>query len=544
MNILRWKRKSKNKIKFKTLILFIFSLIMTTFAWFAYSKVLNPTLNIHVASWDMEYYIGSNKQTNPIGISIDALYPTMAEKSVTIDIKNNGEKKVDIEYHVESVTIAGIPFELVQEGQTNTPEDDYIILTPSVLQTDGTIIKGAITNDLTNLPFTIEVEHSAQVVPNGQGYLTVTVNWIGDTDELDSKWGYLVGEYLKDKEPGTPAMTIELNIDSYQTDPTIGTVTETLPSTTETTPYLPTGFTRVPGTNLNTGLVIEDGSGNQYVWIEVPKTSTVYETTGLVLTNFSDTSSIETDLKNYAGTYRNGTSHVDLYPSASVYRAVGLNIDNYTALKDKMLESVYKNGGFYIGRYETGIEGSYRTKATSEVEETPVIKPNAYPFNYITCAQAQTLASGMSSGSNSSSLMFGIQWDLVLKYLEIKGSGTSVLNSNSTSWGNYNNNIYYITNAAAKYYGTVWNPAPYDKLVASNILLSTGASSTFSKQNIRDLAGNLWEWTLEYSSSTDKPSVYRGGAFDENGSSSSASKRESIAIDNTGRDIGFRVTIY
>ena len=543
MNILRWKRKSKNKIKFKTLILFIFSLIMTTFAWFAYSKVLNTTLNIHVASWDMEYYIGSDKQTNPIGISIDALYPTMTEKSVKIDIKNNGEKKVDIEYHVESVTIAGIPFELVQEGQTNET-DHYISLTPSVLQTDGTTVKGVITNDLTKFPFTIEVEHSAQVVSGGQGYLTITVNWIGDNDELDSEWGYIVGEYLKDKEPGTPAMTIELNIDSYQSDPTIGTVTPILPSTTETSPYLPTGFTRVPGTTLDTGLVIKDGSGNQYVWIEVPKTSTVYGTTGLNLTNFSDTASIETDLKTYAGTYRNGTSHVDLYPSTNVYRAVGLNIDNYKAIKNQMLQSIYQNGGFYIGRYETGIDGSYRTKATSTVEETPVIKPNTYPFNYITCAQAQTLASGMSSGSNTSSLMFGIQWDLVLKYLETKGSSSSILNSNSTSWGNYNNNIYYITNSKAKYYGTVWNPAPYDKSASSNILLSTGASSIFCRQNISDLAGNLWEWTLEYSSSTDKPSVYRGGGFNKSGSGSRASTRETIAIDNTGIDIGFRVTIF
>ena len=73
MNILRWKRKSKKKIKFKTLILFIFSLIMTTFAWFAYSKVIEPTLNIHVASWDIEYYIGETKQTNEIGINMQLL---------------------------------------------------------------------------------------------------------------------------------------------------------------------------------------------------------------------------------------------------------------------------------------------------------------------------------------------------------------------------------------------------------------------------------------------------------------------------------------
>ena len=68
MNIFRWKRKSKKKIKFKKVILFIFSLIMTTFAWFAYSRVINTSLNIHMAAWDMEYSINGVEKTNPIGI--------------------------------------------------------------------------------------------------------------------------------------------------------------------------------------------------------------------------------------------------------------------------------------------------------------------------------------------------------------------------------------------------------------------------------------------------------------------------------------------
>lgn len=115
MNILRWQRKSKKKIKPKTLLLFIFSLIMTTFAWFAYSEVLNSHLNIHVAAWDMEYFIDDVEYSNPIGINIATLYPTMPEDVITIDIKNNGEALVDIDYHVESITIAGVEYELRTE---------------------------------------------------------------------------------------------------------------------------------------------------------------------------------------------------------------------------------------------------------------------------------------------------------------------------------------------------------------------------------------------------------------------------------------------
>ena len=59
--------------------------------------------------------------------------------------------------------------------------------------------------------------------------------------------------------------------------------------------------------------------------------------------------------------------------------------------------------------------------------ETPVIKQNAYPYNYVTCSQAQTLASNMEHGDRTTSLMFGVQWDLTLKYLEKKGVSTSRL---------------------------------------------------------------------------------------------------------------------
>lgn len=62
-----------------------------------------------------------------------------------------------------------------------------------------------------------------------------------------------------------------------------------------------------------------------------------------------------------------------------------------------------------------------------------------YPFNYVTCSQAQTLSNAMSTDScKTSSLMFGIQWDLVCKFLEGKeGLTTAEINLDSTNWGNY-----------------------------------------------------------------------------------------------------------
>lgn len=575
MNILRWNRKSNKKIRPKTLLLFIFSLIMTTFAWFAYSKVLEPTLNIHMASWDMTYEIAGQPTANPISIEIPILYPTMDQETIIVDIFNNGETDVDIDYQVKSLTVAGIEYKGVAEGKTTT-ETNYITIAPSVLETVQTtdvttgetisteIFKGAVTNDITRLPFTIDIEHSAQVEAAtedlyggedtpGEGYLKVIVNWIGDNDKLDSEWGYKVGEYLASQEEGTPAMTIVLSIDSYQVDPE-GTTYETLmPSTSTTRPYLPDGYTRVPGTSLKTGLVIENTNGNQFVWVEVPKSTEVYKTAGIEITEFFEDDSngaytkIEADLREYVkefNTRADGFSDVN-----AIYNTIGLTESNYTALKYKMLKSIYSHGGFYIGRYETGLESGGRTESSS-IDATPVIKANAYPYNFVTCSQANTLASRLKQTGYTTSLMFGIQWDLVMKYLQTNGISQEQdwLKTDSSEWGNYKNNTYTLTNSGAKYNHTAntWaTTIPYEKLENSQVLMGSGANSGFCAQNIYDLAGNLSEWTynIAYDDTLSNYAGGNGGNYTLEGSEASASYYGAYNVRAGAKHVGFRVAL-
>ena len=333
------------------------------------------------------------------------------------------------------------------------------------------------------------------------------------------------------------------------------TVTSKRPTTTTAGTYLPKGFEEVTGTTLENGLTIQDSKGNQYVWVEVPKTAEVYPTAGLLITSFTDEeyTAIETDLHTYTSDYRNGTIYKDEYYSDAT---TGLTSEQYTALKQKMLKSVYQNGGFYIGKYETGIENAPKTSGSSSTAptETPVIKQNAYPYNWVTCSQAQTLANSMESGSYNTSLMFGVQWDLVLKYLETKGTAQADLKTNSTKWGNYDNNLWNITNANSKYailntsdytLGDWTNGAYGAKGSNKSILLSTGASDTFSKQGIYDLAGNVWEWTLEHATdSSSRPCAHRGGDSNHYGSGNPAVYRKGYRTTVYDHDIGFRVALY
>ena len=356
-----------------------------------------------------------------------------------------------------------------------------------------------------------------------------------------------------------------------------------------TSPYLPEGFSYVEGTSLSNGLTIQDSTGNQYVWVEVPRTTEVYPTAGLAIKDFTDAEydNIESDLHDYTKDYRKDETkfepisfmkddkytgieakkltYIEYNTQTSIRQmalkeegwrdeyssdaATGLTSEQYTALKQTMLKSVYKNGGFYVGKYETGIENAPKTDGDENTAptETPVIKQNAYPYNYVTCSQAQTLANNMESGNYTSSLMFGVQWDLVLKYLETKGTAQEDLMSNSTNWGNYRGNTWNITNANSKYQpiASEWTSGAYGaKSSESSILLSTGASDTFSKQGIYDLAGNVNEWTLEYTSASYSPCANRGGDFYNGNSYFPAAYRGSDSTTICYDTIGFRVSLY
>ena len=348
-------------------------------------------------------------------------------------------------------------------------------------------------------------------------------------------------------------------------------------ATTETAPYFPDNtFTKKEGT-IDTGLVIQDASGNEYVWVVVPRTTAVYATTGLGKTTFTDAdyTSIENDLKEYTKTYRGSTSFITDTWYADDKNEGWLSETEYKALKNKMLKSVYENGGFYVGRYEAGIKEN-RTgepgtnsdgKYTIEGMPAPLSKADAYPYTWVTRTQAQNLAQNVNSETKASSLMFGIQWDLVLAFMskdKAKITSTEILTKDSTTIGNYMNSAFQLSQTG-KYAiclnyvaNSKWNTsttvtanfvdASRKKIVQSlegnGILVTTGTSEQNKVMNMYDIAGNVVEWTLENSSPTYAPCVYRGGGYDNIGSSRSSSSYYDRYTDHTNDGIGFRVSLF
>ena len=340
----------------------------------------------------------------------------------------------------------------------------------------------------------------------------------------------------------------------------IGEAIGELVTTPETAPYLPDDtFSKVEGT-IDTGLVIQDASGNEYVWVVVPRTTEVYKTIGLGKTTFTDEdyTSIEKDLKDYTSTYITRPDFSDTW-YADTNNEGWLTETEYNTLKNDMLKSVYENGGFYVGRYEAGI-GTNRNspgptnsdgKYTIEGMPTPLSKADAYPYTWVTRTQAQKLANNVNSGSRTSSLMFGLQWDLVLTFMSkdtAKVTNTDILTLNSKTIGNYEDNLWTITNENAKYSTNSGStfiacPNPYKKESSSSILLTTGADSSFSVQNIYDIAGNVGELTLE-NTSYSTPCAERGGTYVLTGLNHPAADRSTDGTNYRFSCTGFRVSLF
>ena len=434
-----------------------------------------------------------------------------------------------------------------------TAEEQVKLAIMASYNASGKIDLGELKENLNNIEGVTEI---TEEITDASFPLSVTVN--GEEVKLNKAGETITAESNETTTPTTPS----------ESEPEPGTVKYYAKAA------MPDGASIKAGTTKETGIVMVDSNENEWVWIEVPETVFTTATTA------TDYDAIKADLIAYATDYREGQTGQGYSWSDEWYakdgstlvtastegltdtqkalnNGCGLTYDEYNTAYQKMLNSIYTNKGFYISRYEAGIEGSdtdiskKRTARTAITSTSPkaVSKPDMIPYNYVYCSDAQTLASSMATGSKTSSLMFGIQWDLVCKYLEVNGNWDTTTNTasyyiktNSKSWGNYSNATFNIDSINAKKYST-WESITGEK--SGSVLLTTGASEYTNKMNIYDFAGNEYEWTLEHATTnSSSPCACRGGYYIYTGSDTPASSRSYGSTTNSSFNIGFRCSLY
>ena len=252
---------------------------------------------------------------------------------------------------------------------------------------------------------------------------------------------------------------------------------------------IPKGFTYKEGTK-DTGLVIQDEKGNEFVWVPAAES-----------------------------TYAKDTSFPGAKPTGDDTLPNG--ITDETA-------DVVKYGGFYIGRYEAGVPENQTTidgttSSTSNVKGMPVSKKGAIVWTNIDYTNAKASAESMISNEYvQTGLLTGKAWDTTCHWIEdsLKSINESASLRNSRYYGNYKNSL-----------------APANE--NSGTKRAAGFSENWKTKNIYDLAGNVWELTSEKDLSSYF--IYRGGSY---GGENPVSWRSCYDASHPHDYVGFRPRLY
>ena len=258
------------------------------------------------------------------------------------------------------------------------------------------------------------------------------------------------------------------------------------------------------------GIVIEDGKGNQYVWIpcttEDSKSQLQFKRTEWDIEDDGGTRALKDELTLTDSKCSKSDSDNGLTDAK-----VAEIVEQVKAEK----ESVAKNGGYYIGRYEVGKENG-----------TAVIKYYQTPYTDINWSTAYGLAKGIGGGTGATTyLCSSYAWDTAINFIQNNG----YTNYAKTRVG-FNENWYdqpVVENGTTiKEAGTIQR-------------LETGR--TTAKCNIFDMGGNVVEFTTEVMPSASEPVVLRGGYSDFN---FPAGRRYDNSTSDTNSVLGLRATLF
>jgi hypothetical protein len=196
-------------------------------------------------------------------------------------------------------------------------------------------------------------------------------------------------------------------------------------------PYIPEGFKYVEG-QWNTGFVIEDESGNQFVWVPCSNEKNNEGIPVLKKMNF-----VANPLTSYFYCFEGDDDYVEF------------------------LRSSLENGGFYIARFEIGKEG-----------ENPVSKAGVEIWTNISQEEAKEVSEGMYSQINSK-LINGFAYDTAFNFIRNEiGNECDDKSTGITGTKSYKN-IYDIVDTMCEYTSEMqYDSVVYRGVMASNKYIS------------------------------------------------------------------------
>ena len=299
-------------------------------------------------------------------------------------------------------------------------------------------------------------------------------------------------------------------------------------------------------TEVKKGIVVVAPDNSEFVWVPVKDVSKMYGTNaegkklgklynftsgGYTALNWTETSGIMaltsvtggrepdylSDPTNGDAVTGDDTKGIGLLKSK-----VGLNGTDEEILTkwktqlqnefDEMIKYVGKNKGFYVGRYETSLnETSKNAQSVSGATSATAEASSANTWYGLYQKEKEYSGQDKLKDVIGSSMIWGSQYDQIMIWMQ--GNGIDVTSSAPT-------NLEGVTTSI-------------------NTTRKTGTVSTDKLNNIYDLLGNGYEWSLDVYDSYRH--VCRGGNYFDN---LSPSQRDVRYQTETNSDVSTRLTLY
>lgn len=177
---LNHKRIKRKAISFNltTIFFFLLSCISLTFAWFAYTNVVQTDIEIGVTAWHIELRDGEEEITYEALIPIEEFYPGVEQYTKSIEILNKGDIDAQFDYKITSLRIFDEKFNV--ENQ----EEIFDQLAQSY-------------------PFLFNVEVDGHFIGTGESiFLNIVADWPLDSgdDAKDSMWGNAAYNFIQNEK--------------------------------------------------------------------------------------------------------------------------------------------------------------------------------------------------------------------------------------------------------------------------------------------------------------------------------------------------------
>lgn len=195
LNVKRILSKLK-KFNFTSIMFFVFSLISATFAWFAFTNIVDNDVQIDIKAWKVDISEGDSLITSKFEINLDEFYPGSEITNSEIEISNEGDISSVVSYKINYLRIYDDEFDLTNQE----------VLFDNLAQT---------------YPFTINFNLNKEFLDVGdKAIFSYSILWPLDSgdDNADAQWGnraydFLTAEQAKKTQDNTYEIRSSISIE-------------------------------------------------------------------------------------------------------------------------------------------------------------------------------------------------------------------------------------------------------------------------------------------------------------------------------------------